>query len=76
MRLLRCAERVTPQKNPISYPCHRYTAQSACQHYERVIPHERLCLALNPDVRYACEIIVSPDKLAIGDPIILHSLGV
>lgn len=76
MRLLRCAEKIMPQKNPISYHSNRYTAQSACQHCEGVIRQERWCRALNPVVRYAREIIVSPDKLTVGDAIILHSLGV
>jgi hypothetical protein len=43
---------------------------------EGVIRHERWCLALNPVVHYACEIVIYPDKLTIGDAIILHSLGV
>lgn len=62
--------------NPASYHSNRYNAQSACQHCEGVIRHERWCLAQNPVVRYACEIVVCPDKLTIGDAIILHSLGV
>jgi glycerol-3-phosphate cytidylyltransferase-like family protein len=65
-----------PQKDPIFYHNNRYAALSACQHCEGVIRHERWCLALNPVVCYACEIIVSPDKLTIGDAIILDSLGV
>jgi glycerol-3-phosphate cytidylyltransferase-like family protein len=64
------------QKDPIFYHSNRYAALSACQHCEGVIRHERWCLALNFVVRYACEIIVSPDKLTIEDAIILDSLGV
>jgi glycerol-3-phosphate cytidylyltransferase-like family protein len=61
---------------PASYHSNRYNAQSACQHCEGVIRHERWCLTLNPVVHYACEIVVYPDKLTIGDAIILHSQGV
>lgn len=50
--------------------------QSACQHCDGIVYHERQCLTLNPIVHYACEIVVYPDKLTIGDAIILHSLGV
>jgi hypothetical protein len=35
-----------------------------------------LCQTLNPVVCYARKIVVSADELAIGDAIILHSLGV
>ena len=35
-----------------------------------------LAITLNPVVCYACKIVVSADELAIGDAIILHSLGV
>lgn len=59
--------------NPASYHSNRYDAQSACQYCEGVIRHERWCLAQNPAVRYACEIVVYPEKLTIGDAIILHS---
>ena len=65
-----------PQDNPVTYHGNRHNAQSACQHCEGVIGHERWCLALNPVVSIACEIVVYPGKLTIGDAIILHSLGV
>jgi glycerol-3-phosphate cytidylyltransferase-like family protein len=65
-----------PQNNSVSYHSNRYHAQSACQHCEGVIRHKHWCLALNPIVRYACEIVIHPDRLTIGDAIILHSLGV
>ena len=62
--------------NPVSYHSNRYNAQSACQHCQGIISHERWCLTLNPVVHYACEIVLYPNKLTIGDAIILHSLGV
>jgi glycerol-3-phosphate cytidylyltransferase-like family protein len=69
-------EKLMPQNNLVTYHSNRYHAESACQHCEGVIRHERWCLALNPLVYYACEIVIYPDKLTIGDAIILHSLGV
>jgi glycerol-3-phosphate cytidylyltransferase-like family protein len=75
-RLDICSEKVMPHNNPALYHSNRYNAQSACQHCKGVIRHERGCLAQNPVVRYACEIVVYPDRLTIGDAILLHSLGV
>jgi glycerol-3-phosphate cytidylyltransferase-like family protein len=74
--LIYAQETVMLHNNPALYHRNRYNAQSACQYGEGVIRHERWCLAQNPVVRYACEIVVYPDKLTIGDAIILHSLGV
>jgi hypothetical protein len=53
-----------------------YNAPAACEHCEGIISHERWCQTLNPVVCYARKIAVSADELAIGDAIILHSLGV
>jgi hypothetical protein len=39
-------------------------------------PPRALVQTLNPVVCYARKIVVSADELAIGDAIILHSLGV
>ena len=64
------------QNNPVSFHSNQYNAQSACQHCEGIINHECWCGTLNPAVYYACEIVVYPDKLTIGDAIIPHSLGV
>ncbi len=58
------------------YHSNGYNAQAACEHCEGIIGHERWCRTLNPVVSYACKIVVSADELAIGDAIILHSLGV
>ncbi len=58
------------------YHSNGYNAQVACEHCEGIIRHERWCGTLNPVVSYACKIVVSADELAIGDAIILHSLGV
>jgi hypothetical protein len=53
-----------------------YNAPAACEHCEGIIGHERWCQTLNPVVCYARKIVGSADELAIGDAIILHSLGV
>jgi hypothetical protein len=58
------------------YHSYRYDAQAACEHRDAVIHHERWCQTLNPVVDYAYKIVVSENELAIGDAIILHSLGV
>jgi hypothetical protein len=52
------------------------TPQAAREHCAGIIRHERWCQTLNPVVCYACKIVVSADELAIGDAIVLHSLGV
>jgi|SRR5258707_7973722 len=64
------------QNKSASYHSNGYNAQSACEHCEAIISHERWCPTLNSVVSYACKIVVSPDALTIGDAIILHSLGV
>jgi glycerol-3-phosphate cytidylyltransferase-like family protein len=58
------------------YHTKRYNAQVACEHCEGIIRQEGWCQTLNPVVCYAYKIVVSGDELAIGDAIILHSLGV
>ena len=63
------------QNKSASYHSNGYNTQSACEHCEGIISHERWCPTLNPVVSYACKIVVSPDELMIGDAIILHSLG-
>jgi hypothetical protein len=59
-----------------SYHSNTYSAESACLDCEGIVRHEPWCLTLNPAVHYACEIVRCPDKLTIGDGIILHPLGV
>ncbi len=54
----------------------RYTAQSACEHCQGVIRHERWCIIVDRTVYYAYEIVADAGKLTVGDSIILHSLGV
>jgi hypothetical protein len=54
----------------------QYTVEGACDHCGKILQHELWCIALNPFVQYAYEIILDPHKLTIGDAIILHSLGV
>ncbi len=53
-----------------------YTAQSACEHCQGIIRHERWCITVDRTVYYAYEIITDANKLTVGDAIILHSLGV
>jgi hypothetical protein len=53
----------------------KHNAQAACEHCDGMIHHERWCQTLNPVVGYAHKIVVSANELAIGDAIILHSLG-
>lgn len=58
------------------YHSNGYDAQKDCEHCDCIIDHERWCQTLNPVVGYAYKIAVSANELAIGDAIILHSLGV
>lgn len=59
-----------------SYHTNAYYAQAHCEHCEGIIRHQIWCQTLNPTVRYARKILVSPTELTIGDTILLHSLGV
>jgi hypothetical protein len=54
----------------------RYTAQSACEHCQGIIRHERWCITVDRTVYYANEIVVDPSKLTIGDVLVLRALGV
>jgi hypothetical protein len=54
----------------------RYNAQEACAHCGGIIRHEPGCITIDPTVAYAYQIIAEPDKLSLGDALILHSLGV
>ncbi len=58
------------------YHSNGYNAQGVCEHCDGIIDHKRWCQTLNPVVGYAYKIVVSTNELAIGDAIILHSLGV
>jgi hypothetical protein len=60
----------------IVFHSNRYTAESACEHCAGIIRHERWCITVDRTVYYAYEIVADPSKLAVGDAIILHSLGV
>lgn len=76
MRLERCSDKFMLNNKSASYHSNRYSAQSACQHCEGIFHHESWCLTINPVVHYACEIVAYPDKLTVGDELVLHSLGV
>lgn len=65
-----------PDNSAAVYHCNRYTAQSACEHCEGIVRHERWCITIDPVVRYAYEIVLEPNKLTFEDTLILHSLGV
>ncbi len=58
------------------YHCNRYHAQAACAHCEGVVRHKPWCITANRQVYYAYEIVADSRKLAVGDSLILHSLGV
>jgi hypothetical protein len=49
---------------------------SACEHCGGIIRHETWCIARDPVVYYAYQIVADPTMLTIGDALILHSLGV
>jgi hypothetical protein len=54
----------------------RYSAQEECCHCGGIIRHEPWCINIDPNVAYAYEVIAEPDKLSLGDALILRSLGV
>lgn len=54
----------------------RYSAETACEHCQGVVRHESWCITRDPIVSYACQIVLDPSKLTVGDTLILHSLGV
>jgi len=51
-------------------------AAAACPHCLGVKEHQPWCATLEPNVQYAFEIVAEPQKLTLGDALILHSLGV
>jgi hypothetical protein len=61
---------------PAWFHSNRYSAQAACEHCDGVVRHESWCITRDPVVYYAYEIVVEPNKLTVGDTLILHSLGV
>jgi hypothetical protein len=54
----------------------KYSAESACEHCDGVVRHEPWCITRSSDVLYAYEAVLDADKLAEGDRLILHALGV
>jgi len=54
----------------------RYSADKACQHCEGVIRHQPWCITQSPTILYAYEAVLNASKLAPGDHILLHALGV
>jgi hypothetical protein len=58
------------------YHTNTYDAKSACEHCEGIIRHERWCITRDPEVQYAYEVVLDPDKLTLTDRLTLHALGV
>jgi hypothetical protein len=58
------------------YHTNRYSAQSACEHCQGIVRHERWCITLDPNVQYAYGVVLEPEKLTLLDRLILHALGV
>ena len=54
----------------------RYSADKACEHCEGVIRHQPWCITQSPVILYAFEAVLDANKLAPGDHIQLHALGV
>ncbi len=52
------------------------SAQAACQHCQGVTGHQSWCITRSELVLYAYEAALDADKLAEGDRLILHALGV
>jgi hypothetical protein len=59
---------------PLSHS-NQYSADSACEHCDGVIRHESWCLTQNATVQYAYQAVSDPDRLSLGDHLILHALG-
>ena len=58
------------------YHSNRYNAASTCEHCGGVVRHERWCITCDPIVQYAYGVVLEPEKLTLGDRLILHALGV
>jgi hypothetical protein len=61
---------------PVWFHSNRYNAQAPCEHCAGIIRHEYWCITVAATVRYAYEVVADPEKLSLGDTLILHSLGV
>jgi hypothetical protein len=59
-----------------NYPVNRQNAPATCEHCAGILRHERWCRTRDPLVYYAYQIVSDPNKLTMGDILILHSLGV
>lgn len=54
----------------------QYNAESTCEYCRGVTRHEPWCVFEAPIVLYAHDIVADPSKLAMGDALMLHALGV
>ncbi len=61
---------------PSWYHSNQYNEQSSCEPCAGVVRHEKWCITCDPLVRYAYEVVLSPEKLTVCDRLILHALGV
>lgn len=61
---------------PSLYHSNRFNSQAACAHCQGIIRHETWCITVDRAVYYAYEIVADPDKITVGDSLMLHSLGV
>jgi len=52
------------------------SGQSPCEHCGAVLRHEKWCITCDPAVRYAYDVVRDPNKMTVGDQLILHALGV
>lgn len=49
------------------YHSNQYHAQSACEHCNGIVRHERWCITGSPAVQYAYGAVLDPEKLSLGD---------
>ncbi len=54
----------------------RYSVDSVCKHCDGVMRHEPWCIAVNPAVSYAYEVLLDARSLSLADQLMLHALGV
>lgn len=57
-----------------TYHCNKYAAENACKCCDGIIRHEPWCIEINPNVRYAFEIVIHPKIMTEQDKLILHAL--
>jgi hypothetical protein len=53
----------------------KYAANTECENCKGIIRHEPWCIAENPNVLYAYEVVLHPNKLSVEDSMRLHGMG-